>query len=100
VARGAATVGGSLAVSEHSNGFSAIQTWFRCRTTTDTGTRANPSQLLSLGFAFDIVRTPFGIPCDVPHDAAQDGVLLHGTTVLPEARRALSILEGDNPLSR
>ncbi|KAI9510922.1 HAD-like domain-containing protein, partial [Russula earlei] len=36
-----------------------------------------------LGFAFDI-----------------DGVLLHGTRVLPEAIRALSILEGDNPLNR
>ncbi|KAI0256428.1 HAD-like domain-containing protein, partial [Lactifluus subvellereus] len=36
-----------------------------------------------LGFAFDI-----------------DGVLLHGTNVLPEAKRAVSILEGNNPLNR
>jgi hypothetical protein len=34
------------------------------------------------------------------HAAAQDGVLLHGASVLPEAKRALSILEGDNPLNR
>jgi hypothetical protein len=75
---------------------------FRCRTNprTDTGTRANPSQLLSLGFAFDIVRTLFAVPRNAPHEAVQDGVLLHGTTVLPEARRALSILEGNNPLNR
>ncbi|KAH9963811.1 HAD-like domain-containing protein [Russula dissimulans] len=48
-----------------------------------TSTRAEPRHLLSLGFAFDI-----------------DGVLLHGTNVLPEAKRALSVLEGDNPLNR
>jgi len=48
-----------------------------------SGTRAEPNHLLSLGFAFDI-----------------DGVLLHGTSVLPEAKRALSVLEGDNPLRR
>ncbi|KAF8499592.1 HAD-like domain-containing protein [Russula emetica] len=42
----------------------------------------NPSRVLPIGFAFDI-----------------DGVLLHGASVLPEAKRALSILEGDNPLN-
>ncbi|KAI0295868.1 HAD-like domain-containing protein [Multifurca ochricompacta] len=45
--------------------------------------QANPNHLLSLGFAFDI-----------------DGVLLHGANVLPEAKRALSILEGNNSLNR
>jgi hypothetical protein len=30
-------------------------------------------------------------------DGAQDGVLLRGNQVIPEARRALAILEGDNP---
>jgi hypothetical protein len=56
------------------------------------------SRLLPLGFAFDIVRTPSMFITS--HDAAQDGVLLHGANVLPEAKRALSILEGDNPLNR
>ncbi|KAF8482499.1 HAD hydrolase [Russula ochroleuca] len=48
-----------------------------------SGTLANRSRVPPIGFAFDI-----------------DGVLLHGASVLPEARRALSILEGDNPLNR
>ncbi|KAH9979083.1 hypothetical protein BGW80DRAFT_714935 [Lactifluus volemus] len=45
--------------------------------------QANSNHILSLGFAFDI-----------------DGVLLHGMRVLPEAKRALSILEGNNPFNR
>ncbi|KAI0259217.1 HAD-like domain-containing protein [Gloeopeniophorella convolvens] len=44
--------------------------------------RGRPESLPPLGFAFDI-----------------DGVLLRGANVLPEAKRALSMLEGNNPFN-
>ena len=43
---------------------------------------------------------PVSVYCSSSHDVAQDGVLLHGANVLPEAKRALSILEGENPFNR
>lgn len=50
-----------------------------------------------LAFAFDIVRsclTLLQLLCTADH--SQDGVLVHGPSVLPEAKRALAILNGEN----
>jgi hypothetical protein len=99
VARGVATVGGSSLVSKYLNYFCAIELLVSLL----VGLRQTVAPILAtssrlgLRLISYVHRRRYFY---VSHDAAQDGVLLHGTTVLPEARRALSILEGDNPLRR
>jgi len=97
MARGAVTVGGSSAVSICLNFCEWLVTFLELR------------QILALGLSLvTFSRSAWHLISYVhilnflhpPLDAAQDGVLLHGTSVLPEAKRALSVLEGDNPLHR
>ena len=51
-----------------------------------------------IAFAFDIVRVFRAYEFfNIENVLSQDGVLLRGDEVLPEARRALKVLEGANP---